>query len=129
VPTPSTTLAVAARRTRVGVSVLLGGIEVAGSEWLTNGRMPLHGADHLLADDAQLPRARYQQQAVRSYVTVVRRNGYWTTREYANSRIASLRTGHLADWSTSGLDNSPTSQHADWTSHGLDNSRIPTMWT
>jgi len=24
---------------------------------------------------------------------------------YANSRIANSRTGHLADWSTSGLDN------------------------
>ena len=30
-----------------------------------------------------------------------------------NLRIANSRTGHLADWST----------------HGLDNSRIPTMWT
>ena len=40
-----------------------------------------------------------------------------------NSRIANSRTGHLADWSTRGLDNSRTSQLADWTSRGLDNSR------
>jgi len=31
--------------------------------------------------------------------------GNWTTRGYANSRIANSRTGHLADWSTRGLDN------------------------
>jgi len=48
-------------------------------------------------------------------------NGNWTTRGYANSRIANSRTGHLADWSTRGLDNSRTSQLADWTSRGLDN--------
>jgi len=30
----------------------------------------------------------------------------WTTRGYANPRIANSRTGHLADWSTRGLDNS-----------------------
>jgi len=41
------------------------------------------------------------------------------TRRYANSRIANSRTGHLADWSTRGLDNSRTSQLADWTSRGL----------
>jgi len=41
----------------------------------------------------------------------------------ANSRIANSRTGHLADWSTRGLDNSRTSQLADWTSRGLDYSR------
>jgi len=28
--------------------------------------------------------------------------GYWTTRGYANSRIANSRTGHLADWTTRG---------------------------
>ena len=28
--------------------------------------------------------------------------GYWTTRGYANSRIANSRTGRLADWSTRG---------------------------
>ena len=52
--------------------------------------------------------------------------GYWTTRGYANSRIANLptrglddsRTGHLADWSTRGLDNSRTGQVADWTTLG-----------
>jgi len=33
-------------------------------------------------------------------------DGNWTTRGYASSRIANLRTGHLADWSTGGLDNS-----------------------
>ena len=49
--------------------------------------------------------------------------GNWTTRGYANSRIANSRTGHLADWSTRGLDNSRTSQLADWTSRGLNNSR------
>jgi len=53
--------------------------------------------------------------------------GKWTTRRYANSRIANSWTGHLADWSTRGLDNSRTSQLADWTSRRLDNSqsRIP----
>jgi len=49
--------------------------------------------------------------------------GNWTTRGYANSRIANSRTGHLADWSTRRLDNSRTSQLADWTRRGLDNSR------
>jgi len=28
--------------------------------------------------------------------------GNWTTRGYANSRIANSRTGHLADWTTRG---------------------------
>ena len=61
-------------------------------------------------------------------------HGYWTTLGYANSRTANSqtansRTGHLADWSTRGLDNSQTSQLADWTSRGLDNSWIPNMWT
>jgi len=28
--------------------------------------------------------------------------GYWTTRGYANSRIANSRTGRLADWATRG---------------------------
>jgi len=50
-------------------------------------------------------------------------DGNWTTRGYANSRTANSWTGHLADWSTRGLDNSRTSQLADWTSRGLDNSR------
>ena len=49
--------------------------------------------------------------------------GNWTSRGYANSRIANLWTGHLADSSTRGLDNLRTSQLADWTSRGLDNSR------
>jgi len=44
--------------------------------------------------------------------------GYWTTRGYANSRIANSRTGQLADWSTRGLDNSRTGQVADWTTRG-----------
>ena len=48
-----------------------------------------------------------------------RPHGNWTTRGYANSRIANSRTGQLADWSTRGLDNSRTSQLADWTSGGL----------
>ena len=48
--------------------------------------------------------------------------GNWTTRGYANSRIAISRTGHLADWSTRGLDNSRTSQLADWTTRGLANA-------
>ena len=39
-------------------------------------------------------------------------HGNWTTRGYANSRIANSRTGHLADWSTCGLDNSRTGQLA-----------------
>ena len=45
-------------------------------------------------------------------------DGYWTTRGYANSRIANSRTGHLAVWSTRGLDNSRTGQVADWTTRG-----------
>jgi len=28
--------------------------------------------------------------------------GYWTTREYANSQIANSRTGQVADWATRG---------------------------
>jgi len=32
-------------------------------------------------------------------------HGNWTTRGYANSRIANSQTGHLADWSTRGLTN------------------------
>jgi len=47
--------------------------------------------------------------------------GNLTTRGYANSRIVNSQTGHLADWSTRGLDNLRTSQLADWTSRGLDN--------
>jgi len=38
----------------------------------------------------------------------------WTSR----LRIANSRTGHLADWSTCGLDNSRTGQMADWTTPG-----------
>jgi len=30
--------------------------------------------------------------------------GNWTTRGYANSRIANSRTGQVADWTTRGLD-------------------------
>jgi len=37
-------------------------------------------------------------------------HGNWTTRGYTNSRITNSRTGHLADWSTSGLDKSRTGQ-------------------
>ena len=39
--------------------------------------------------------------------------GYWTTRGYANSRIANSQTGHLVDWSTRILDKSWTGQLAD----------------
>ena len=38
------------------------------------------------------------------------RDSNWTTRGYANSRNANSRTGHLADWSTRGLDKSRTGQ-------------------
>jgi len=41
--------------------------------------------------------------------------GYWTTRGYANSRIANSRTGRLTDWTSRGLVNSRTSQLAYWT--------------
>ena len=51
--------------------------------------------------------------------------GYWTTRGYANSRSANLRTGRLADWTSRRLVNSRTRQLAYWTSRGLDNSRMP----
>jgi len=44
--------------------------------------------------------------------------GYWTTRGYANSRIANSQTGHLASWSTRRLDNLCTGQVADWTTRG-----------
>jgi len=57
------------------------------------------------------------------YDVDTRLGGYWTTRGYANSRIANSRTGHLVDWSTRGLVNSRTRQLAYWTSRGLDNSR------
>ena len=40
-------------------------------------------------------------------------DGYWTTRGYANSRIANSRTGRLADWTSRGLVNSRTGQLAD----------------
>jgi len=50
---------------------------------------------------------------------IMGQEGNWTTRGYANSRIAKSRTGHLADWSTRGLDNSRTGQLADWTTRGL----------
>ena len=33
-------------------------------------------------------------------------DGYWTTRRYANSRIANSRTRQLAYWTSRGLDNS-----------------------
>jgi len=46
-------------------------------------------------------------------------DGNWTTRGYTNSRTANSRTGHLADWSTCGLDNSRTNQLEDWTTRGL----------
>ena len=58
-----------------------------------------------------------------SYGDLRSSRGNWTTRGYANSWIANSRTGHLADWSTRGLENSCTSQLMDWTSRGLDNSR------
>ena len=32
-----------------------------------------------------------------------RNDGNWTTRGYANSRIANSRTGQVADWTTRGL--------------------------
>ena len=48
-----------------------------------------------------------------------RPDGNWTTRGYANSRIANSRTGHLADWSTRALVNSRTGQVTDWTTRGL----------
>ena len=54
-----------------------------------------------------------------------KRCGYWTTRGYANSRIANSRTGRLADWTSRRLVNSRTRQLAYWTSRGLDNSRMP----
>ena len=38
--------------------------------------------------------------------TVGKSFGYWTTRGYANSRIANSRTGRLADWASRGLVNS-----------------------
>jgi len=55
----------------------------------------------------------------------------WSTRGYANLRIASSWTGHLADWSIRGLDNlrrcglvnSWTGQFADWTT--LQFHRLP----
>jgi len=45
-------------------------------------------------------------------------SGYWTTRGYANSRIANSRTGRLADWTSRGLVNLRTRQLAYWTSRG-----------
>ena len=50
-----------------------------------------------------------QKQSMRQ---LRRRQGNWTTRGYANSRIANSWTGHLADWSTRGLQKSRTGQLA-----------------
>ena len=50
-----------------------------------------------------------------SHSVEVWRDGYWTTRGYANSRIANSRTGRLADWASRGLVNSRTGQLADAT--------------
>jgi len=62
---------------------------------------------------------RKQRRAAKIFLCHVQcLSGYWTTRGYANSRIANSRTGHLADWSTRGLDNSRTGQVADWTTRG-----------
>jgi len=71
------------------------------------------------------PQEVHKDEKVVVYKSFIRPHleGNWTTRGHANSRIANSRTGHLADWSTRGLDNSRTSQLADWTSRGLDNSR------
>ena len=55
-----------------------------------------------------LNRSRLHLGCPRTYVSY----GNWTTRGYANSRIANSRTGHLADWSTLRLDNSRTGQLA-----------------
>jgi len=66
------------------------------------------------------PEARRAEAGVRFFLLPYSQKGYWTTRGYANSRIANSRTGHLADWSTRGLDidNSRTGQVADWTTRG-----------
>jgi len=53
--------------------------------------------------------------------------GYWTTRGYANSRIANLRSELLTDWTSCRLVNSWTRQLADWASRGLGNSQMPPM--
>ena len=58
-------------------------------------------------------------------IMLQRSMGYWTTRGYANSRIANSRTGRLADWTSRGLVTSRTRQLVYWTSRGLDNSRMP----
>ena len=67
--------------------------------WFTHLQMVIHPGTNL---------DRHQRITVKS-------NGNWTTRRYANSRIANSQTGHLVDWSTRRLDNSRTGQIADWT--------------
>jgi len=52
----------------------------------------------------------------------VQKNGNWTTRTYANSQIANLRTSQLVDWTSCGLDSSRTSQVAVLSTSGLVNS-------
>ena len=68
------------------------------------------------SQDAQKLSVDDRRDSWRAILT--REKGYWTTRGYANSRIANSRTGHLADWSTRGLDKSHTGQVADWTTRG-----------
>jgi len=60
----------------------------------------------------------FDQPTFGSKLRALDTHGNWTTRGYANSRIGNSRTGHLADWSTRGLDNSRTGQVADWTTRG-----------
>jgi len=57
--------------------------------------------------------SHYTRQVMELYQSPA---GYWTTRGYANSRIANLRTGQLADRTSGGLVNLRTRQLADATS-------------
>jgi len=74
-----------------------------------------------MAEPIEMPFVLWTLVVLRKHVL----DGYWTTRGYANSRIAKSRTGRLAHWTYCGLVNSRTRQLAYGTSHGLDNSRMP----
>jgi len=67
---------------------------------------------------AMLPYLKTTVRSTVQFAPLDSKMGYWTTRGYANSRIANSRTGRLADWTSRGLVNSRTRQLAYWTSRG-----------
>ena len=55
----------------------------------------------------------YAGEAGDGWAPLWSRDRNWTTRGYANLRIANSQTGHLKDWSTRALVNSRTGQLVD----------------